>query len=156
MGMDVIGKSNKEAYFRSNVWGWRPIHAIIDYINDKHDLGIDTENFGFNDGSGVDDAETCKLLSKLIKENLDGLGLTESDDIIYLAIGPNWVKYGSGEFISKELSEKMDLEVYSGKILTGPVIVEGGEMIVPSYSTDREMLIKFCNFLNVCGGFEIH
>lgn len=33
MGMDVYGRNDPEAYFRRNVWGWRP---LADYVIEHH------------------------------------------------------------------------------------------------------------------------
>jgi len=155
MGMNLIGLSKERTSFATNVWGWRPIHIIIDHINTKYSLGIDTTEFGFNNGVGVKDPETCKKLSLHIKEELKGFGLVKDEDVIYLALGSSWVKYPSREFLGGDLIEKMDLEKYSGKMLTGPIILKGGEAITPAYSTTKERMLEFCNFLDGCEGFEI-
>jgi len=154
MGMDVSGIKNQEAYFRANVWSWRPIHAIIDFVNEKYSLGIETENFGFNDGSGVKDPAVCIKLSECIRKELDGLGLKDQSDSIYLALG-GWCEYPNGNFISLDESKKMGLDEYSGKVLLTPVSSASGKLVVPSHSTNREHIEEFCNFLNECGGFEI-
>lgn len=151
--MDVSGIGNPEAYFRANVWSWRPIHAIIDYINNKYSLGIETESFGYNDGSGVSDPEVCLKLSEGIKKELDNIGLKENDDTIYLALG-SWVEYPSGKFVGMEMNEEMNLDEYNGKILSAPISTKNG-LVVPAYSTDRDHVEEFCKFLEECEGFEI-
>lgn len=156
MGMNLIGSSKERTSFATNVWGWRPIHIIIDHINIKYSLGIDTDEFGFNDGAGVKDTETCKILSKHIREDLKDFGLVDDEDEIYLALAGSWINYSSREFLDSELVEKLNLEEYSGKILTGPIILKGGDMITPAYSTTKERMLEFCDFLDVCEGFGIY
>lgn len=154
MVMNLTGIKNADLSFRSNIWSWRPIHAIIDFVNEKYSLEIDTENFGFNEGGGIKDPSLCIKLGGCIKKELDELGLKENSDSIYLSLG-SWCRYPNGEFIRMDESKAMGLNEYSGKVLLTPVATSNGTLVVPSHSTDKKHIEEFCSFLNECGGFEI-
>lgn len=67
MGMDVVGRRNKDAYFRANVWSWRPICMII---------GLATgttvpASWGFNDGAGLTTQKQCNELADKLEAWLE-------------------------------------------------------------------------------------
>ena len=154
MGMDIAGIGNKEAYFRANVWSWRPIHVIIDFVTEKYTLGINTESFGFNDGAGVKRNELCIKLADGIKAEMEQFGLKDKEDRIYIAIGSSWVTYPEGQFVTEKVVKENNLSEMSGILLHAPVASPSG-LVVPSYSLTKEHLDEFCKFLRVCQGFEI-
>src|SRR5947209_5860046 len=62
MGMDVFGrKPTSEAgeYFRANVWGWGPIHALmVELCSDLLGEGL-LDQLAYNNGAGPADPDTC-------------------------------------------------------------------------------------------------
>lgn len=69
MGMDVVGRRNPDAYFRNNVWWWRPLWiyccSVAPHICDK-------VNGHMNDGDGLDEEEAQALADMLEMELLSG------------------------------------------------------------------------------------
>lgn len=65
MGMDISGKGNKDAYFRANVWSWRPLHALCEGV-----LGKRLEDWGYNDGAGLATQAECNELAEKIEAYL--------------------------------------------------------------------------------------
>jgi len=156
MGMDVIGIKNKEVHFGANVWTWRPVHVMIDYVNEKYSLDIDTTGFGFNDGKGVPSKEKCMILASVIRKELDSPEFKSASDSLYLAIGQKWKRYPSDIPLTEKEYKESNLEEYSGYLLNGPVVKPNGDQLVPAYSISKERLYSFCEFLDVCGGFQIY
>jgi hypothetical protein len=68
MGMDLYGVKNKDAYFRANVWAWRPINGLMRMLNlideDLHN------RMSYNDGDGPDEKQ-CKLIAQGLQNWLD-------------------------------------------------------------------------------------
>lgn len=70
MGMDVFGqdpKNEKGAYFRNNVWWWRPLWEYCEFV--APELTNMVENGYSNDGDGLD-AEDSVLLAKALRKSL--------------------------------------------------------------------------------------
>jgi hypothetical protein len=70
MGMDVFGvepKNEKGAYFRNNVWWWRPLWEYCEYV--APELTCLVEHGYSNDGDGLD-AEDAKELAKALRKAL--------------------------------------------------------------------------------------
>jgi hypothetical protein len=59
MGMDIYGKNGN--YFRANLWSWRPINMLCDLVIEKDSLQLKTENWGYNDGAGLETQEECDM-----------------------------------------------------------------------------------------------
>lgn len=66
MGMDVYGRRNKEAYFRANVWSWRPIVDLMVEVGWKV-----PHSWQFNDGAGLTSEKQCHALADLLQKYLD-------------------------------------------------------------------------------------
>ena len=64
--MDLFHSNNPGVYFRSNWWGWRPIHAIADMAIHATELPFDTRGWGENSGSGLKTQEDCDMLADAI------------------------------------------------------------------------------------------
>jgi len=151
MGMDVYGKSGN--YFRANMWSWRPINAIIDIVNDKHELGLNTDGFAYNDGAGIDNQEQCSILADKIEELLDTEEL-EGSDLIYINLG-GW--YCDDKFhYDDQIAESLNLDYPIGSFLYSSVVGPEGEVYKPSHSTDVEHIKEFIDFLRTCDGFKIY
>jgi len=66
MGMDVCGKGNKDAYFRNNVWWWRP---LADYcVKVAPEITKECVYWHSNDGDGLNGPDSLKLADILEKE----------------------------------------------------------------------------------------
>lgn len=138
MGMDVYGIGNKDAYFRANVWSWRPIHAIItevasDFIPKKVLHGM-----SFNDGSGLESAEDCRKLASRIRSwmehNTNGKSIESC---------PGSIESEVMESIIKATKEGLGIEATE---------------LFPSginYSVCDDHLKEFVEFLDVCEGFKV-
>jgi hypothetical protein len=134
MGMDISSIEN-EAYFRANVWSWRPIHKwVLDVIQKEHLVFKEDarlQSWGYNDGAGLVTKEDCILLATALEKNLP------SEEVVYM--NTDWgmrVDKESGAFISPE-----DKDYEKG---------------VSPYSVSKEHLLEFIQFLRDCGsGFSI-
>lgn len=65
MGMDVVGRNNPDAYFRNNVWYWRPLWNYC--VEVAPELCEDVEG-GTNDGDGLDEDGALQLSAILYNE----------------------------------------------------------------------------------------
>jgi hypothetical protein len=167
MGMDVVGRLNNDAYFRNNVWWWRP---LWDYcIEVAPDLcgGV---NGHFNDGDGLDE-ENSLALAKVLRSRIDS-GHTMAYQIEYYrrlstlprskcvhcagtgirtdAVG---VKMGMP---TREL--EADLKVLLGRDAgwCNGCRGEGSvEHFDANYPFSVENVEEFADFLEECGGFSI-
>ena len=147
---------NPGDYFRANWWSWRPIAMLIEIVNEKHDLGIDTSYFGSNDGAGPEDQETCTKLADALQEVLDkNKNLKEEDDRIFLVMG-SWTDL-NGRFISENDLDPVTKEKLPeyGTVMYSSFIAHDGTVMQPAHSTSKWHLQSFINFLRECGGFEI-
>jgi hypothetical protein len=53
MGMDVSGINpivKTGEYFRANCWSWRPLHFLCMYADKQFNLGVNFDNWEYNDG----------------------------------------------------------------------------------------------------------
>jgi hypothetical protein len=67
MGMDVYGtepKNEKGAYFRNNVWWWRPLWEYCEFV--APELTCTVENGYSNDVDGLD-GEDAKDIAKALR-----------------------------------------------------------------------------------------
>ena len=137
MGMDVYGLKNSKAYFRANVWSWRPIHAVIaevasDFIPEKT-----LHAMSFNDGAGLESEEDCKKLafriSAWLERNINGKHIDPPVTSLEQSVL---------EFINKNLSDEV--------VSTSPSSSSSIE-----YYVSDDHLKEFVEFLNICGGFKV-
>lgn len=134
MGMDVYGASGN--YFRANCWSWRPIVEAI-YESSGYDI-IDSElmaGMGFNDGKGLQDAESCNELANTLED---------------------WVETNvTTKYQPDGLAGICDVIKGTGRMATQADIEEGVE-VESAYWTDKDHLLEFVSFLRECGeGFEV-
>ena len=154
MGMDVYGlkpTTEEGSYFRANVWAWRPIHYLCDYLNVSKKLGFDLSRWGYNDGAGLD-GKQAKVLARKMEQFLNGHPeLKEDDDKMYVCLH-SWCT-PDGQFAKPHnISE----DYPDGTILYSSVVSRAGQIVQPSYSVSLGHLKTFITFLNNCGGFEIN
>lgn len=68
MGMDVVGRNNPDAYFRNNVWWWRPLWDYCCKVYPE----CENVNGHFNDGDGLDEEHSQVLIERLRAELATG------------------------------------------------------------------------------------
>ena len=150
MGMDVYGR-NDSGYFRANMWGWRPIHAISAVAMDEHNLNMNTHGWGYNDGHGLETKKECNDLADAIEDMVKTL---EYEETIYLCLGM-WCTH-DGSFLSEEETKELNEKHPPNTILNTAVITSKGTWAEPSHSTSVERLTEWIAFLRECQGFEIY
>jgi hypothetical protein len=152
--LDKWESENPGDYFRSNWWGWRPIVMLVDFANDDYELGIDMDDWGSNDGAGLDNQEDCNRLADVLEEMIKTETELEDDvDTLYLNLG-SWANM-SGRFVDGEIEEKLNEEYPIGNVLYQSVVMEDGTIVHPAHSAPLRHINKFISFLRECGGFEI-
>ena len=153
--VDTWRDKNPGVYFRSNWWGWRPIHAIAELANDAVGLGIDTSLWGENSGGGLKTQEECDALADAMNVYLiiNNKELHDEDDTFYLCLG-SWCD-SKGHFIDKAITEELNKQYPTGTILFRGVVASNGQLVVPSHSAPLYRITNFITFLRKCGGFEI-
>ena len=156
MGMDVFGKSPTAevgSYFRRNVWGW---HPLWEYVELEHpDVAIEVEHGHDNSGDGLDEVASVELARRLRADVASGWAqeyvdardariAAEPDEVCHVCSGTGqrpdglhgleWRKPGcngcEGTGTKRPMSTWYGLEVRD--------------------------LVEFAEFLESCGGFEIH
>lgn len=152
--MEEFEKDNPGRYFRANLWSWRPIQMLIQHVNQFYNLGIDTSEYGTNSGAGLETQEECDKLADALEYILQSdENMEDEGDRVYLHLGM-WVSE-DGSFLNNEVSEVLNSEYEMGTIMYTPVVTNKGEIVRPAWSTSKDHLEKFINFLRYCGGFEI-
>lgn len=152
--LDKWESENPGDYFRSNWWGWRPIVMLVDFANDDYELGIDMDDWGSNDGAGLDNQEDCNKLADVLEEMIQTETELEDDvDTLYLNLG-SWTNM-SGRFVDGEIEEKLNEEYPIGNVLYQSVVMEDGTIVHPAHSAPLRHINKFISFLRECGGFQI-
>lgn len=147
-------QENPGYYFRSNWWGWRPIHAMADIAIETTDLPFSTKDWGLNDGGGLKTQEDCDMLADAMELvlTLNKKAMEEDSDRIYLCLGA-WVTQ-DGAFVKDE--ETLNDDYPLGTIMYNGVVNKDGELVFPAHSASLSLVKEFITFLRECGGFEIH
>ena len=150
-------EENQGTYFRANLWSWRPIQFLINFVNEKYNLGFDLSNYDNNSGAGLETQEDCDILADKLESMIGKLGLNEDSDTLYLQLGMWVVSEGDhGSFkLSDEVQEELNEQYPLGSILESSVITSDGQLVQPAWSTSKSHIQEFVNFLRHCGGFEI-
>lgn len=153
--MDAWHTFNPGVYFRSNWWGWRPIHAIADIAIKATGLDFDTSDWGHNDGGGLKTQEDCNALADAMEALMiiNKKEMHDEDDRFYLNLGM-WCDVNGG-FIEENITEELNKEHPYGTILYRGVVSSKGQLVVPSHSAPLYHITNFITFLRNCGGFEI-
>lgn len=148
-------EENPGYYFRANVWSWRPIQIIIETVKDLYELDIDTSDFGYNSGAGIDNQEKCNILADAIETFISrDQNFKEDSDKIYLNLGM-WSSYEGQLYISAEVTENLNKDYPVGSVMYNPVVSSEGVLVVPAWSASKSYVENFVKFLRNCGGFEI-
>lgn len=154
MGMDVMGMNpinNDGETFYANLWSWRPIHFLCEYLNMKNNLNFDTSRWGYNDGSGLNAKDCLKMADKLERYLKDHPFLKNENDRLYVCLGM-WVDANTNQSIRPQ---GISVQYPDGTILYSSVVTKAGDIVQPSHSVSREHLNSFILFLRNCGGFQI-
>lgn len=152
MGMDVCGVDNPDAYFRNNVWWWRP---LADYCCDiAPDVTSHCHYWQSNDGDGLNAGDAIALADRLEVELV--AGRTEA----YAAIRQ--------AELDRIPDEPCTICGGTGLRAAPPTVGPGDEPcngcdskgkrrpFDTYYPFSADNVRKFVEFLRVCGGFEIH
>ena len=153
--MDLYHINNPGVYFRSNWWGWRPIHIIAEMAIRLMNLPFDTSDWGSNDGGGLKTQEECDQLADAIDAfmTLNHANMYDDEDRFYLCLGA-WTN-SSGAFIDKEIEAELNEQYSIGTILYRGVVAANGQLLFPARSAPLYHVNNFVTFLRKCGGFEI-
>ena len=150
-------RENPGEYFHSNWWGWRPIHALCEVVQQKYKLRINTSLWGENSGGGLRNPEICNKLADCIEQHIsENLSeeLKEDDDRIYLNLG-SWTTT-DGRFVGQEINQQLNEKYPFGTVLHTCVVLEDGMIMEPSHSSSYGRIKEWIAFLRNCGGFEIY
>lgn len=171
MGMDVVGRNNPDAYFRNNVWWWRPLWDYCCEVGAGVIDGETAEVGHFNDGSGLDEDGALKLAAILRQEI--GSGRTfqyERQYNAYIASLPrSTCVHCAGTGVRTD-GVGLDAGMPSRELSPEVQIITGrthgwcngcsGEGKVDSfeahYPFSVENVAEFADFLEECGGFHIY
>jgi len=153
--LDLFHSNNPGVYFRSNWWGWRPIHAIADMAINVAELGYSTSLWGENSGGGLQTQEECDALADAIEAFmiLNNRNMHDEDDRFYLCLG-SWTD-SRGQFLDAKKIGKLNEDYPVGTILYRGVVDSEGDLVFPSHSAPLYHITNFVTFLRKCGGFEI-
>ena len=148
---------NPGEYFCSNWWGWRPIHALCEVVQEKYKLRINTSKWGENSGAGLRNPKKCNELADALEKHLDehlADNVKEDDDRIYLCLGA-WV-FSDGSFLKDDIEEKLNNDYPYGSVLFNKVVLPDGSFVEPAHSSSLSHIKNWIAFLRNCGGFEIY
>lgn len=174
MGMDVYGvqpTEDKEVgkYFRRNVWGWRPLWQYMEIMH--KDIADFVAHPDTNDGDGLNRLQSealCKRLRNDIEtgmaqkyiearnEYLSELERPQCDLCSGTGIRTDQigVEHGMPE---KELSPEMAMLTGRSHGYCNACSGEGKkDAWETNYYLDIDDIKEFADFLEHCGGFEIH
>ena len=139
------------AYFRANVWSWRPIHDLMQKLcSDFLDEEV-LEHMGYNDGAGPEDQETCDKIaarfSQWMEHNVNGheinLGMHVDE---------------KGQFVeltSSEDSFEGEAERQLVEAAQQALGANGKSVVRSAHTVDDESLKEWIEFLRHCGGFMV-
>jgi hypothetical protein len=166
MGMDVYGNKN-DAYFRRNVWGWRPLAELVCRL--APDITRHCRHWQSNDGDGLSATNSTKLAGVLRSGLSDGtIAEAISARNAALASMPDEtcrLCHGTGvrrDRVGEEHGQSMRLIKQAGHPRDGQRGwcngCDGIGSVRPSETSYRvalEDIREFAEFLAVCGGFKI-
>jgi len=146
MGMDVIGRKNTEAYFRNNVWWWRPLWDYVERV--APDL-VSNVSGHTNDGDGLDEAQALELRERLLTEMISGRTEQYANDYeTFMNALPDEscdLCNGTGKRTDMEVKDGCNKCMGKGEVRPWAT----------HYPFSVENVKDFCSFLATCGGFSI-
>lgn len=154
MGMDVYGRDNPEAYFRRNVWGWRPLWDACQTF--APDLTAKVEYGHSNDGDGLN-AEDSLALAAILDEAVesgDAHAYVEQREAWLDSLPDHECKYCKGTGVRRDavgIENNMPERNYcNGCDSTGRM-----KDWETCYFLTVDDFTEFSAFLKECGGFSI-
>lgn len=168
MGMDVVGRNNPDAYFRNNVWWWRP---LWNYCTEIAPELCGEVNGSYNDGDGLDEDGALQLSAILYMEIESGRTLryekSYNKRVSELPRHDCNLCEGTGirtDYVGVDMGmPTRKLEEHVAAIVGrthGWCNSCGGEGLVDdwetSYPFSLENVREFADFLADCGGFSIY
>ena len=171
MGMDVYGvnaTTEKGEYFRNNVWWWRPLAEFI--CETYPEIARKCENWGTNDGDGLDETDSVVLGQMILNDIADGTvaDYERAYNTQLAELDREHCEYCNGTGIRKDevgndmgyATEELSPEI---AILTGRTHgscnacsgVGTKEHFAMNYPFSAENVKAFAEFLLACGGFQI-
>lgn len=157
MGMDVYGNAPRTragAYFRANVWGWRPLAS---YIEELHpDLFAKAEYWYSNDGDGLDGDDAATLGQRIVRDLDTGRATAYLDQrdawLADLDLEPCMFCDATGT-----RTDTLDARYPNGEPRTCNACEGTGarEPAARHYHLDTETLAEFAEFCLHSGGFSI-
>ena len=118
-------------YFRSCIWAWRPMLAVINEAVEKHDLQINTSAWSFNDGDGLSNQGDCNALASALEDVIKRKPAVIRMNVPLMGTEAALVKQFGVEGIPEDRRDC-------------------------PYQMQRGHAVKFVEFLRSCGGFSIH
>ena len=152
MGFDISGhnpQSETGAYFRNNVWWWRPLWEFVGKTCDDVITEDDFNSGTFNDGHLID-RDKCKVIVERLTELLDSGDVKKYQDErqkILDELPKEKCDYCDGSGVRDDENVKGECNGCSG---TGKK-----EAWAKSYPFDVDSIKEFRDFVKDSGGFEI-
>ena len=168
MGMDVYGRNNPDAYFRNNVWWWRPLWEYC--VDVAPELCANVAGH-YNDGDGLDENDALALAS-ILRAEIEN-GNTEKFRRAYYAelakLPLHDCAYCDATGIRAD-SVGVDAGMPTKELDTATAVILGRthgtcnacrgygklEDSATHYPFSVENVQEFADFLSDCGGFSIH
>jgi hypothetical protein len=152
---------NPGSYFRANVWYWRPIWSFVCGACEDFLTKTDMKKGGLNDGALISKTKANKIAQRL--KNLDKQGIIdtykeEMDDVVSKATEKNKALEEIKKEISKKVEEKFGELVpneYPEPYKKQWLEAQKAEDWSANYPFSKNVLMKFVNFCEQSGGFEI-
>jgi hypothetical protein len=127
-------------YFRANVWSWRPLRILCEWLNDNSELRLDMTGWEYNSGHGLKTQYECDSLADAL-EHLD----------IYYPC-----RWDENPFENDPFFDEFLLYVDTEGILQVARIGEDMDLSGVQYSTVGSHYRQWVTFLWNCGGFAIY
>ena len=148
-------KENPGDYFRSNWWGWRPIVQLCETVDNIYGLDINFENWGSNDGAGLETQEECDKLADGLERFTSKIDWVDDED--WMGIFTECWSTLEGGFVDnseKEIKE-LNSQYEWGDVIREVIMLPSGKVVEPAHKTYKCRIDTFINFLRECGGFSI-
>jgi len=153
--LDKWESENPGDYFRSNWWGWRPIVQLCETVDNIYGLNINFENWGSNDGAGLETQEECNKLAEGLERFTSKIDWVDDED--WMGIFTECWSTLEGGFVdnSKKEIQKLNSEYEWGDVIRQSIMLPSGKVVEPAHKVYKCRIDAFINFLKECGGFEI-
>lgn len=156
MGMDVYGTNpsdQKGEYFRANVWFWRPLWGLVEDLYSEYAEKVPNAHYNDGDGLNSEDSYALALLFKRDIENGTLESYVDEYEKARSSIPKEPCSYCSQT--GHRLWPQDD-----GSVLQKLCNVCQGSLEVDNFASHYPMHIEvvkeFQQFLEHCGGFQIH